>query len=163
MTSHPSPTRASSTHLIKPLSLLPLSPFPLSFPFPFLAPPPHPQQQPPPPPPPSHPSQPNTKPNPPQTPPPLTRTLPRASQAGIAQHAHHFTTGVTIAVLSASRSGFTLMRSASSVTRIRPRIRTVTTWIAASRIEMFLVVCSTSKPAETRGVTWSKAAFICLE
>lgn len=47
--------------------------------------------------------------------------------------------------------------------RIRPKNRTVRTWIMARTIEMFLVVRRTLNPAATSGVTCSKAALISRE
>lgn len=72
-------------------------------------------------------------------------------------------TGVTRARRSASRSGLATTRSASSVSYRETSSRAVRTWMAASRLEMFLVVRKTFQPAATRGVTWSKAALIRLE
>jgi hypothetical protein len=62
-----------------------------------------------------------------------------------------------------SRSGFTVYSSAMRASNIRPRNSTVSTWIIARMIEMFLVVRRTLKPAATSGVTCSNAALISRE
>lgn len=46
---------------------------------------------------------------------------------------------------------------------MRKRNTTVRTWMQARRMEMFLVVWRTWKPAAMRGVTWLKAEFISRE
>lgn len=62
-----------------------------------------------------------------------------------------------------SRSGFTVYSKAIRANKIRPRSRTVRTWIIARMIEIFFVVRRTWNPAATSGVTCSKAALISRE
>ena len=54
----------------------------------------------------------------------------------------HFTIGVTAAARSSSRSGFIVISSASIASNVRASMITLTTWMAASKMKMFLVVCA---------------------
>jgi hypothetical protein len=69
----------------------------------------------------------------------------------------HFIAGVTTAARSSSRSGFMVISSANTASRIRASMTTLMVWMAASRIKIFFVVCTVA----TSGATWSTAARIC--
>lgn len=66
-------------------------------------------------------------------------------------------------VLLTSRSGFTEYRSRIRASRMRNKKNTVRTCMTARSMLIFFVVRRTLKPAATRGVTCSKAAFISRE
>lgn len=95
-----------------------------------------------------------------------TRTLsnqPTALPYEKTQLDSHRTNGVTSSSLSLIKSGFTVHINPVRASSMALRNTHVSTWMTASRIDMFLVVCRTSNPAATSGVTWLKALSISLE